>query len=151
MAASVGLVGYGVGGRLFHSPYIVASDSCRLAGIVARSPGNVTAAQTDHPGVPIFATLDDMLDAGVDAVTISTPPATRRDLALAAIRRGCHRSCFADKPFAPSAAAGRELAHIAGKEAGVMLNISPQPPLGRRHRDRARRARLARARQDHPT
>ena len=120
MTASVGLVGYGVGGRYFHSPYIVASETCRLAGIVARSPGNLAAARADHPGVPIFETIDDMLDAGVDAVTVSTPPATRHDLAVTAIERGV--AVLADKPFAPSAAAGRELVHIA-EEAGVLLNV----------------------------
>ena len=32
----------------------------------------------------------DLLDAGVDAVTITTPPETRRDLVLQAIAAGVH-------------------------------------------------------------
>lgn len=61
-----------------------------------------------------------MLDAGVDAVTITTPPHTRRELVLAAIAGGVH--VVADKPFGPDAAAGRELADAA-ERAGVVLNV----------------------------
>lgn len=120
MTIRLGLVGYGVGGQLFHSPYIQASDSIRLVSIVARSPERIQAARTDHPGVAIFASLGQLLDAGVDAVTISTPPSTRQALALEAIGRGVH--VLADKPFAPSAAAGQELADAAAS-AGVVLNV----------------------------
>lgn len=37
MTIRIGLVGYGVGGRLFHTPYIQASTHCELVGVVARS------------------------------------------------------------------------------------------------------------------
>ena len=61
-----------------------------------------------------------MLDAGVDAVTITTPPHTRRELVLEAIAAGVH--VVADKPFAPDAASARELAEAA-RQAGVVLNV----------------------------
>ncbi len=61
-----------------------------------------------------------MLDAGVDAVTITTPPHTRRELVLEAIAAGVH--VVADKPFAPDAASARELAEAA-RQAGVLLNV----------------------------
>lgn len=120
MTIRLGLVGYGVGGQLFHAPYIAASPEVSFAGIVARSPERIDAARADHPDVPVFASLADLIDAGVDAVTISTPPSTRRELALEAIGRGV--SVLADKPFAPSADAGRELVDAAAA-AGVMLNV----------------------------
>ena len=99
----IGLVGYGTGGKNFHSPYIEAASDCELVGIVARAPATVAQAQADWPGMPLFGSLAELIDSGVDAVTISTPPATRRDLVLEAIGRGIH--VVADKPFAPSAAA----------------------------------------------
>jgi predicted dehydrogenase len=61
-----------------------------------------------------------MLAAGVDVVTITTPPETRRDLVLEAITAGVH--VIADKPFAPHAAAGREL-DAAAKARGVVLGV----------------------------
>ncbi len=116
----VGLVGYGNGGRIFHAPYIVAAAGCELAGIVTRSPVRVAQASDDLPGVPVFASLGDLLDAGVDAVAISTPPDTRRELVLEAVARGVH--VIADKPFAPTAAAGRELVDAAAA-VGAMLSV----------------------------
>jgi predicted dehydrogenase len=70
--------------------------------------------------VPAYDSLDDLLAVDVDAVTITTPPRTRRDLVLQAIAAGV--PTVADKPFAPDAAAGRELV-AAAKEAGVPLNV----------------------------
>ena len=87
----IGLVGYGVGGRYFHAPFIVAAEECELVGVVARAPQRVAEVEQDLPGVPVFGSLGELLDAGVDAVTISTPPQTRRELVLEAIGRGVQR------------------------------------------------------------
>ncbi|HEX8416906.1 MAG TPA: Gfo/Idh/MocA family oxidoreductase [Methylobacterium sp.] len=116
----IGLVGYGTGGRHFHAPFIQAADGLELAGIVARAPATVERARADHPGIPIHSSLTDMLSAGVDAVTITTPPQTRRELVLEALDAGV--PVIADKPFAPSAEAGRELDRAA-KAKGVTLGV----------------------------
>jgi predicted dehydrogenase len=116
----IGLVGYGTGGKNFHAPYIEAAADCELVGIVARAPATVAWAQADWPETPIFDSLGEMIESGVDAVTISTPPATRRELVLEAVGRGAH--VVADKPFAPSAAAAGELVNAA-EGAGVLLSV----------------------------
>lgn len=120
MSIRMGLVGYGVGGQLFHAPYLRASEACDLVGIVTRSPDRLVAAKKENPGVSVFASVSDLIDTGVDAVVISTPPSTRQALVLEALGRGVH--VVADKPFAPSAAAGRELARAAD-EASLLLNV----------------------------
>jgi len=116
----IGVVGYGTGGQNFHTPFIEAADDVELVGVVARSPQRMAAVAHDWPGVPIYGSLTDLLAAGVDAVTITTPPATRRELVLEAVAAGVH--VIADKPFAPNAAAARELDHAAA-EAGVLLSV----------------------------
>ncbi|MET9199615.1 Gfo/Idh/MocA family oxidoreductase [Gordonia sp. NPDC003585] len=116
----LGLVGYGAGGRLFHAPYIAAVEEIDLVGVVTRNPDRRREVASDLPGVAVYDTLGDLLDAGVDAVTITTPPDTRHDLVLEAIGRGVH--VVADKPFAPDAAGGRELADAA-QRAGVLLSV----------------------------
>jgi predicted dehydrogenase len=116
----IGLVGYGVGGRYFHAPFIQAAKGCELAGVVTRSPQRRAEVHQDLPGVPIFASLGELLDAGVDAVTISTPPQTRRELVLEAADRRVN--VIADKPFAPTAAAGQDLVDTAAA-AGVLLSV----------------------------
>lgn len=116
----LGLVGFGFGGRIFHAPYITAANGVELAGIVTRSPVRRAEAAEEYPGVPLYDSLAELLDAGVDAVVITTPPETRRELVLEAISAGVH--VVADKPFAPSAEIGRELVQAA-EEAGIILNV----------------------------
>lgn len=116
----IGLVGYGFGGRIFHMPYIQAATEWELVGVVTRSPERQAEVEQDAPGVPTFDTLDDLIDAGVDAVTITTPPSTRRELVLRALERGVH--VVADKPFAPNLEVAVELA-AAAKNAGKVLTV----------------------------
>lgn len=117
----IGVVGYGTGGRHFHTPFIAAADGCELTGVVARAPKTIAAVQVDWPDTPVFASLADMISAGAcDAVTITTPPETRRALVLQAIDAGLH--VIADKPFAPSAEAAREL-QAAAEQKGVILGV----------------------------
>jgi hypothetical protein len=76
----LGLVGYGAGGRWFHAPFVTAAQGITLAGFVARSDERAAEARADLPGVTVFRSLADMLEAGVDAVTITTPPPTHEEL-----------------------------------------------------------------------
>jgi predicted dehydrogenase len=116
----IGIVGYGTGGKHFHAPFITAAKGLELAGIVARAPATISKAKADFPDVPIYASLSEMLAAGIDIVTITTPPQTRRELVLEAIEAGV--AVIADKPFAPDAKTGRELA-AAAKAKGVVLSV----------------------------
>lgn len=116
----IGLVGYGFGGRFFHLPYIQAVPEWSVAGVVTRSPENRRALAAEAPGARAFDELDALLDAGVDAVVISTPPETRRDLVLRAVERGV--PTVADKPFAPDGESARTLARAA-EEAGVLVTV----------------------------
>ncbi len=62
-----------------------------------------------------------MIEAGVcDAVTVTTPPQTRRALVLEAIAAGLH--VIADKPFAPNYDGAMEL-DAAAKAQGVVLGV----------------------------
>jgi len=116
----LGVVGYGAGGRYFHTPFIEAASGTELVGVVTRSPVRQALVGEDWPGVPVHGSLTELLEAGVDAVTITTPPETRRELVLEAVAAGVH--VVADKPFAPTAAIGRELTEAAS-QAGVMLSV----------------------------
>lgn len=120
----IGVVGYGTGGQHFHTPFIAAARGCELVGIVARAPETVAKARADWPEVPVFSSLSALIAAGCcEAVTITTPPQTRRALVLEAIGAGLH--VVADKPFAPDAAGARELdaaAHAKGVVLGVYHN-----------------------------
>jgi predicted dehydrogenase len=116
----LGLVGYGFGGRIFHAPFIAAAEGVDLVGVVTRSPQRRAELARDHPGVPVFDSQAALIAAGVDAVTVTTPPETRRELVLEAIAAGVH--VVADKPFAPTADDGRALV-TAAEKASVALNV----------------------------
>lgn len=120
MTTRIGLVGYGDGGRLFHTPYIQASDECELVGVVARSPRTQAAVHSDLPEVAVVGSVTELLDLKPDVVVVSTPPETRREIVLEVVSSGV--AAVADKPFAPSAKAARELASAA-REHDVLLNV----------------------------
>ncbi len=116
----IGIVGYGTGGQHFHAPFVEAAEGVELVGVVTRSPQRRALVAEEWPGVPTYDSLGDLLAAGVDAVTITTPPTTRRELVLEAVAAGVH--VVADKPFAPTAEDGYDLARAAA-EAGVLLTV----------------------------
>jgi predicted dehydrogenase len=116
----IGLVGCGTGGQHFHAPFIEAAEGVELVGVVTRSPERRALVAEDWPDVPTYDSLHEMLSAGVDAVTITTPPTTRRELVLEAIAGGVH--VIADKPFAPTADDAREMERAAA-QAGVLLTV----------------------------
>lgn len=117
----IGLVGDGTGGQHFHAPFIDAAQGVSLTGIVARAPATIAKVRADYPDIPVFDSLTSMIAAGnIDAVTISTPPATRKALVLEAIEANLH--VIADKPFAPDEAGGEQLAAAARKNS-VTLGV----------------------------
>ncbi|TWI54931.1 putative dehydrogenase [Pseudomonas duriflava] len=116
----IGLVGYGKGGRYFHAPLIASTPHATLAGVVTRSPERRAELAQDHPQTPAYDTLAQLIDTGIDAVIISTPPDTRYELIMEAIEHGI--PVVSDKPFARDETQARELVRAA-EEAGVMLTV----------------------------
>ena len=116
----IGLVGYGFGGRVFHAPFITSTAGAVLAGVVTTSPQRRADVARDYPRVPCYDSLEQLLNAGVDGVVISTPPAGRKPLVLQAIAAGV--PVVSDKPFALNAADGREML-MAAQRAGVPLTV----------------------------
>jgi predicted dehydrogenase len=120
MVVRFGLVGYGLGGRVFHAPLLASASGVEFVGVVTRSPDRRGELAKDHPGVPAYDTLADLAAAGAQAVAISTPMATHADLAREAIR--LRLAVAVDKPFTPDAATAREIAALAAEE-GVLLSV----------------------------
>jgi len=116
----IGLVGYGKGGRYFHAPLIASLAGATFVGVVTRSPERRRELSEDYPKVTAFDSLADLVAAGIDAVVISTPLASRRALILEAIEQGV--AVVSDKPFADDAAQARELVEAAERK-GVLLSV----------------------------
>ncbi len=116
----IGLVGYGKGGRYFHAPLIASLPDAMFVGVVTRSPERRQELAQDHPEVRAFNSLADLVAAGVDAVAISTPMASRPALIREAIELGV--AVVSDKPFAADAAQACALVEAA-EHKGVMLSV----------------------------
>lgn len=111
----VGLIGYGLGGRAFHAPYVGVTSGMTLRAIVSRDAGKVHA---DLPGIRVVPDIDALLaEPGIDLVIVSSPDDLHAEHALAAIAAGKH--VLVDKPFATTLDDARRVA--AAAEAGGRL------------------------------
>ena len=117
----VGIVGYGLAGRIFHGQLIKAEPGTRVAAVVTRNPQRHAQATADQPGVAVHPGLDEMLDAGaLDLVVIAAPNDQHVPGALACIAAGV--PVVVDKPLAADAAQARVVVDQAAR-AGVPLSV----------------------------
>jgi predicted dehydrogenase len=98
----IGVVGYGLGGRAFHAPLIASATECALVGVVTTNADRRAQLAEDHPGVAALDDLGALVDAGAEAVAISSTTGTHSELTDAALDLGLHVVC--DKPLAIDAA-----------------------------------------------
>lgn len=120
-ALRVGLIGYGLAGRVFHAPLVSTTDGLELAAIVTANPARAAAAHADHPGAAVLATAEALWAIGrdLDLVVVATPNRHHGVLAMAALGAGL--PVVIDKPMAPTAAEGRA---IIGEARRLGLPIS---------------------------
>jgi predicted dehydrogenase len=108
-ALRVGLLGYGLAGRVFHAPLIAATPGLTLAAVVTRDPARRTALHAAHPDAAVLDSAEALWAraASLDLIVIATPNRSHAPLAHAALAAGL--PVVVDKPFATSAAAARAL------------------------------------------
>ncbi|MGY2402867.1 Gfo/Idh/MocA family protein [Pseudomonas sp. SDO5271_S396] len=116
----IGLVGYGHGGRFFHAPLIATLPGATFVGVVTRSPERRLQLTTDFPGVMAFDSIGQIVEAGVDALVISTTLKGRPALVLEAIEHGV--AVVSDKPFAANAEQAQALITAAERQ-GSLLSV----------------------------
>jgi scyllo-inositol 2-dehydrogenase (NADP+) len=117
----VGIVGYGLAGRVFHGQLIKAEPSMRVAAVVTRDPQRRAQAAAEHPGVSVHDSLEEMLgDGRLDLVVVASPTDAHADGALASIEAGV--PVVVDKPPAIDAEQARGVVEQA-EQAGVPLTV----------------------------
>jgi predicted dehydrogenase len=115
----IGLAGYGLGGRSFHAPLIASASDCEFLGVITTSPERRRQVAEDLAR-PVFGSLEELAEAGAEAVAISTPADTHAPLAQQALRLGLAVVC--DKPFTLDAESARETVGLA-ERLGVPLTV----------------------------
>ena len=116
MTVGVGLVGFGLAGRVLHAPLIAASGM-EIVGVVTRQ---AEAVKSSFPAAEALSDLDELLRMPrVDLVVIATPNRLHATQSIAALRAGKHvvidkpmtlSSSDADEIIAAAAGSGHQLA-----------------------------------------
>jgi predicted dehydrogenase len=114
----VGVVGAGVMGSN-HGRVLAGLPGITLVGIVDPLEEHRSRA-TQLIGCPTFTTVDELCDAGVEAVTIAAPTHLHHEIALDCIARGIH--VLVEKPVASTVQEGRDIV-AAARRAGVTLMV----------------------------
>jgi len=113
----VGLVGFGLGGKVLHAPVIASVEGMQLAAVVERS---TNSAAERYPGIAVHRSLDAMLaDPTPDLIVLTTPTATHFELARQILRAGKH--LVVDKPVCVAAAEVAELMRLARQQQRVFV------------------------------
>jgi scyllo-inositol 2-dehydrogenase (NADP+) len=112
----VGLIGWGVAGRVFHAPVIEQVEGLRLSTIVHRS---ADAGASSYRAARVVRSVDDLLaDDRIRLVVIATPNTSHAGLARACLESGRH--VVVDKPFAVSSAEAAPLLDAARRRHLVL-------------------------------
>ncbi len=111
-----GVIGFGLGGRIFHAPFLHAIDGLELTAILQRQGD---AAAQAYPHVRIVRSMQELLaQKDLDLIVISTPPATHFDLARQALEADKH--VVLDKPFVATSKEARQLIELARARKRVL-------------------------------
>lgn len=105
----VGLVGFGMAGRVFHAPLLSSVEGVELAAVMERTSSR---AAERYPGITTYRSLGEMLgDESLGLFVVATPSATHFDVARQILRAG--KNVVVDKPMAVSSAQIAELIALA--------------------------------------
>ncbi|HEX3762068.1 MAG TPA: Gfo/Idh/MocA family oxidoreductase [Kofleriaceae bacterium] len=118
----VGLLGYGLAGRVFHAPLIAACPDLVLAAVVTRDPERRAAMRAVHPETEPLDTPEQLwARAGsLDVAVVATANRSHAPLARAALQAGL--AVVVDKPITPTATEARALIDDA-RAAGRLLTV----------------------------
>jgi predicted dehydrogenase len=118
----VGIVGYGLAGRVFHGGLVSCTDGMRVAAIATGNAERQAQARADHPDAAIHASAEALLAAtpALDLVVVATPNREHARIAKAALDAGV--AVVIDKPIAHSSDAAAELL-TAAERTGALLTV----------------------------
>ena len=112
----VGLIGFGMGSRVFHAPLLSSVEGLELAGAMERTSNK---AAERYPGIKTYRSVAEMLaDASLGLFVVATPNGTHFTLAKEILSAG--RNVVVDKPMTVTSAEASELIAIA-KRHNVLL------------------------------
>lgn len=105
----VGVIGLGFGAAV-HVPAFAALPGVQVVALGGQRPGKARELAS-RLGIALGGTIEEVLGAGLDAVTIALPPEAGAQVAQAALERGL--AVMAEKPLAHTVERAEALAQLA--------------------------------------
>jgi len=101
-----------------HARVYAELEQCELVGIVDPSERNRQSI-CDRFGCRSFESVDELLDAGVDAVSIAVPTVRHEEIATPLLEAGV--ACLVEKPLAPDAESCARLKAVGDRTGSVLM------------------------------
>ncbi len=115
---NVGIIGYGYWGPNLTRNFFEIPMS-ELVAISDLKEDRLQRARTIYPDVATTANYSDLFDMGLDAVVISTPPATHYPLAKECLEHGLH--VLVEKPLTLTSEHAQELINLAASKGLTLM------------------------------
>lgn len=117
---NIGLIGCGRVAERFYLPVLCRLADTRLVAVADPIPERRELLSSSIPGCLAFTSAEALLQkAGVEAIIITTPPATHVAIAAQSLRHGIH--VLVEKPLAPSMAGVEELNTLVAFSGGSLM------------------------------
>ncbi len=116
------VVGYGLSGKLFHTPFLSVNPDFSLDYIVTSDLGRRADAEREYPNAVIVENYKELSTffSELDLIVLATPPHTHVEQGVTAL--GADLALVIDKPFAPSAVEAEQLILLAkSKSLPIMV------------------------------
>ncbi len=108
---NVGLLAYGMSGRVFHAPFVEMNEGFNFTAVVERTK---KLAINDYPQVISYDTVDDLIaNPNIDLVIINTPNYTHYSFAQQCLLAGKH--ILVEKPFTATVDQAKTLFKLGNK------------------------------------
>lgn len=118
---NVGLIGFGMAGRVFHAPTITSVEGLQLVKIRETKEPNINIIRNRFPNATVVNDSKAIFDdPHIDLVVIATPNTSHFPLAKEALQAG--KNVVVDKPFTITTAEADELIVLA-KQQNKLLSV----------------------------
>lgn len=118
----VAIIGYGLGGQVFHAPLVSSTPGMQVAAIVTQNPERQQKARQAYPDAEILPSVEDIWrePARYDLVVVTAPNRVHVAYGIAALQAGL--PVVIDKPVAATVADAERLIEVS-KTSGKLLTV----------------------------
>ncbi|MBI2729328.1 MAG: Gfo/Idh/MocA family oxidoreductase [Sphingobacteriales bacterium] len=112
------IVGFGISGKIFHTPFLLTNPGYRWTSVVERNTNNALLVKKD---IITYRSFDEAInDTKIDLIIITTPNETHFPYTRKALEAGKH--VVVEKPFTITSQEALQLIEIA-KTSGKILSV----------------------------